>query len=192
MTKFGPVTVDDVLDLETSGRSQTEIAATLVDWAERTEEEGPDGYSPASLLITAAEHLDMAGVDGADELLDRAEHAAGHDQTDVFVARIEHALTHGDLETALAIEKAARRNPTRHYHSYERVADALDTHDQHQLAERWTNIGLRRLESNPEADLELDHLLIVRYRIRRRRGAKPDGYDEEAELIIAEAQDSDG
>lgn len=186
-----PVTLDDVLDLETSGGSQSEIAETLIAWSNRARWDGSQEYSPARLLLTAAEHLDMGGLDGAGELLDRAERSAGHEQIDFFEARVTHALHSGDLDAALEVEERSRRSEAKRYETYEMMAATLDAYGQYQRGLRWANIGLRRLEDNPDADAAYDHLLLVRYRMRRDHQAIIDGYDREAELILAEQDDPD-
>jgi hypothetical protein len=186
VTQPDPVTVDDVLDLELSGRSQSEIAQTLVEWSANAGSDEFLEYSPASLLVTAAEHLDMGGLDGADELLNRAERSAGHEQIDFFEARVAHAFATGDTAVALKLEEASRRTQVRRYQTYEMMADILNANGHYERALRWANIGLRHLDDNPDADAAYEDLLIVRYRMRRDQQAAIDGYDQEAELILAE------
>lgn len=189
MTPPERVTVDDVLDLENSGIGHVRIAEALVEWSERVA--GDSEFSAASLLVAAAEHLDMGGVDGAEKVLDRAETAVGHEDVDFFLLRVDHAFVHGDRDAALELEAAARRGPVKRYPTYEMMADTLDEHDAYDRALRWTNIGLRRMEDDPDADDAYEDLLLYRYEMRRRHDEKLDGYDQDAELCLASRDDEE-
>jgi tetratricopeptide (TPR) repeat protein len=180
-----PLTGDEVEKLYTRARTPEQhraAAEKLAAWAEDAHPDDQD-VSPASLLVSAGEHLTEAGdLEGAVALFRRAVAAGQHVPPDVRCYLHGGLLRLGDVEAARQIGEELRR---------ERPVDGdvyLFLGENHELAgdlreaHRWLTMGARRAVNDVEdgddrAAEDAAGLLMARLRVRHALDLPLDEYD---------------
>jgi predicted Zn-dependent protease len=180
-----PLTGDEVEKLYTRARTPEQhraAAEKLATWAEEAHPDDQD-VSPASLLVSAGEHLTEAGdLEGAVALFRRAVAAGQHVPPDVRCYLHGGLLRLGDVEAARQIAEELRR---------ERPVDGdvyLFLGENHELAgdlreaHRWLTMGARRAVNDVEdgddrAAEDAAGLLMARLRVRHALDLPLDEYD---------------
>ncbi|WP_244277061.1 tetratricopeptide repeat protein [Geodermatophilus obscurus] len=180
-----PLTGDEVEDLYARARTPEQhraAAEKLAAWAEEAHPEDQD-VSPASLLVSAGEHLTEAGdLEGAVALFRRAVATGQHVPPDVRCYLHGGMLRLGDAEAARRIAEELRR---------ERPVDGdvyLFLGENHELAgdlreaHRWLTMGARRAfgdieDGDDRAVEDAAGLLMARLRVRHALGLPLDEYD---------------
>jgi Flp pilus assembly protein TadD len=180
-----PLTPDDVEELFTRARTPEQhraAAERLAAWAEEPHP-GDRDVSPASLLVSAGEHLTEAGdVEAAVAVFRRAVAAGQHVPPDVRCYLHGGLLKLGDVDAARRIAEEMRR---------ERPVDGdvyLFLGENHELAgdlreaHRWLTMGARRAfneieDGDDRAAEDAAGLLMARLRVRRALGLPLDEYD---------------
>lgn len=181
----GPLTVDDVEELETgAGTSEQHraVAAQLRAWAE---EPHPDDerITPAVLLVSAGEQLDLAGDNEAALVLFRCAVTAQGSAPPDTRCYLHHGLLRvGDgAEARKLADELRRERPTDGDvylligQNYERADDLVEAH-------RWFTMGLTHMENQVQEGNDLSAaglaaLALVRFRVRRALNLPPDEYD---------------
>jgi tetratricopeptide (TPR) repeat protein len=195
-----PLTGDDVEKLYTRARTPEQhraAAEKLGAWAEEAHPHDQD-ISPASLLVSAGEHLTEAGdLEGAVALFRRAVAAGQHVPPDVRCYLHGGLLRLGDVEAARQIGEELRR---------ERPVDGdvyLFLGENHELAgdlreaHRWLTMGARRAFNDVEdgddrAAEDAAGLLMARLRVRHALDLPLDEYDTlVASALLHEPASSD-
>jgi hypothetical protein len=189
------ITADDVGGLESSGRSDTELAETLVSWTREPDVRYGVGVSPAELLSLAATHQGIAGdLDAQWTLLEQADAAEGATSIDVKAKMVASLVLQGRGEEAVAVADQLRKSGVHSLISYVLVASSLADIGDQQRSLRWLNMGLRAIErrNQLEADEAIWQSVITdRYLLRRQLELGKDSYDEEAELLVANAAEDE-
>ncbi len=181
-----PLTSDQVEELYARARTPEQHRATaekLAAWAEEARPDDQD-VSPASLLVSAGEHLTEAGdPEGAVALFRRAVATGQHVPPDVRCYLHGGLLRVGDTGAARRIAEELRR---------ERPVDGdvyLFLGENHELAgdlreaHRWLTMGARRAIDDVEAGddraaEDAAGLLMARLRVRHALDLPLDEYDE--------------
>ncbi len=179
------LTRDEVEELYARARTPEQhraAAAKLAAWAEEVRPDDQD-VSPASLLVSAGEHLTEAGdLEGAVDLFRRAVAAGQHVPPDVRCYLHGGLLRLGDAEAARQIAEELRR---------ERPVDGdvyLVLGENHELAgdlreaHRWLTMGARRAlddveDGDDRAAEDAAGLLMARLRVRHALDLPLDEYD---------------
>ena len=194
------LTRDEVEELYARARTPKQhraAAEKLAAWAEEARPDDQD-VSPASLLVSAGEHLTEAGdLEGAVALFRRAV-AAGHNvPPDVRCYLHGGFLKLGDVEAARQIAEELRR---------ERPVDGdvyLFLGENHELAgdlreaHRWLTMGARRTlddveDGDDRAAQDAAGLLMARLRVRHALDLPLDEYDSlVASALLGEPGTSD-
>ncbi len=180
-----PLTSDQVEELYARARTPEQHRATaekLAAWAEEARPDDQD-VSPASLLVSAGEHLTEAGdPEGAVALFRRAVATGQHVPPDVRCYLHGGLLRVGDTGAARQIAEELRR---------ERPVDGdvyLFLGENHELAgdlreaHRWLTMGARRAIGDVEAGddraaEDAAGLLMARLRVRHALDLPLDEYD---------------
>ena len=181
-----PLTSNQVEELHARARTPEQHRATaekLAAWAEEARPDDQD-VSPASLLVSAGEHLTEAGdPEGAVALFRRAVATGQHVPPDVRCYLHGGLLRVGDTGAARRIAEELRR---------ERPVDGdvyLFLGENHELAgdlreaHRWLTMGARRAIDDVEAGddraaEDAAGLLMARLRVRHALDLPLDEYDE--------------
>lgn len=181
-----PLDMDDIEELEFGAQTPDEhrtAAEILVGWAAEQHPDDDAEVTPAELLVKAGEQLNFAGdAAGALELFRRAQTADGDVLPDVR-CYLHHGLVEvGDLAGARSLAEEVRRSKPADPDVYAFIAEDYDLTGDLPEANRWMNLGLRRLIAEADDD-ELSGfravmLLSARRRIRRELGFPPDEFDE--------------
>ena len=184
-----PLDTDDVEDLEFQARTpeqHRELAARMVAWAQEPHPDDGEDVSPAALLARAGEQLDMAGDhDGALALFRQAVSAEGTALPDARCHLHRALLDAGDLEGARRLAEEVRHSRPSDPEVYQLIGEDYEAAGDLTEANRWMNLGLRRLVAQAEeGDLDLSDfravlLLVARRRVRRALGFPPDEFDED-------------
>ena len=181
----GPLTSGEVEELHARARTPKRHRAAAEELAAWAEEVHPDdqGVSPASLLVSAGEHLTEVGdLEGAVALFRRAVAAGQHVAPDVRCYLHGGLLRMGDAGAARGIAEELRR---------ERPVDGdvyLFLGENHELAgdlreaHRWLTMGARRAVNDVEdgderAAEDAAGLLMARLRVRHALDLPLDEYD---------------
>jgi predicted Zn-dependent protease len=181
-----PLSQEDLDELYARARTPAERRAAAGQLATWAEEEHPqdDDVSPASLLVSAGEHLSEAGDhDGAVALFRRAASARGHVPPDVR-CYLHHGLMEvGDLDGARRVADELRRERPADADVYLFIGEDYELADHLQEAHRWLTMGvLRSLNRVEDGDEEAAggaaHLMAARLRVRRALELPTDEYDE--------------
>jgi predicted Zn-dependent protease len=180
-----PLTQDDLDELYARARTPEQRQAAAEQLAAWAEEEHPeDDVSPASLLVSAGEHLSEAGDhDAALDLFRRAASAGGHVPPDVR-CYIHHALIEvGDLDGARRVADELRRERPADADVYRFIGEDYELADHLQEAHRWLTMGVLRSvnrvgDGDEEAAGEAAGLMAARLRVRRALELPMDEYDE--------------
>jgi hypothetical protein len=195
------ITEDDIDELElrdfdeatgsvTGGAAEhLEKAAIFEEWATDADRYVlGEGVTPASLLIVAAEHLQL-GHDTT-EAFRLALAASEHPSAQPFEAHptlISLHLENDELEAAVALAAEVRTGGADEIGIYEMIAESFEIAGELTLAERWFAIGLRALDrAGVESPADRLSLLTGRYRVRRDSGKPLDVLDVEAEQLRIE------
>jgi predicted Zn-dependent protease len=180
-----PLTQDDLDQLYADARTPEQRSATAEQLAAWAEEEHPqDEVPPASLLVSAGEHLTAAGDhDGALELLRRAVAARGHVPPDVRCYLHSCLLEVGDLEGARGVAGELRRERPTDGDVYRFIGENYERADDLPEAHRWFTMGLLRSvnkvqDGDDGAARAAAGLMAARLRIRRTLDLPLDDYDE--------------
>jgi predicted Zn-dependent protease len=182
----GPRTRDDLDELyaHASTPDQRRAAAEqLVTWAEEEHPED-DGVSPASLLVSAGEHLSTAGEhDAALGMFRRAASARGHVPPDAR-CYLHHGLMEvGDLDGARRLAEELRRERPADADVYLFIGEDYELAGHLQEAHRWLTMGtlrsVNRVEDGDDrAAGYAAGLMRARRRVRRALELPADEYDE--------------
>lgn len=181
-----PLDIEDVEELELSARTPEEcrtVAEILAGWAAERHPDDDEEVTPAVLLVRAGEQLGFADDPaGALEMFRRAVAAEGEVPPDVRCYLHYGLMQVGDVAGARRLAEEIRRSRPTDLDVYGMLADHYDLAGELAEANRWINLGLRRLIAEAEDDaLEDDRalsLLGIRRRIRRTLGFPPDEFDE--------------
>lgn len=178
--------IEDVEELEFRSRTpeqQRTAAEILVGWAAERHPDDGEEVTPALLLVKAGEHLESAGDPRrALELYARAQTAGGDVPPDVRCYLHHGLIDAGDLAEARRLAEEVRRSRPADPDVYVSIAGDYETAGDLKEANRWMNLGLRRLIAEAEngelEGLQALILLSMRRRIRRALGFLPDEFDE--------------
>jgi hypothetical protein len=186
----GPLTPDDVEGLYARARTPQQhraAAAQLGEWAGEVHPDDDD-VTPASLLVSAGEHLTTAGDhEAAVALLRRAVAAAGHVPPDVRCYLHSGLLTVGDLDGARRLAEELRHDRSADSDVFLFVGENYELVDDLREAHRWMTMGLLRTvgqveQGNDLAAGDAATLAGARYRVRRALDLPVDEYDELVEM----------
>jgi tetratricopeptide (TPR) repeat protein len=180
-----PLTQDDLDELYARARTPAQRRAAAEQLAAWAEEEHPeDDVSPASLLVSAGEHLSVAGDhDAALDLFRRAASARGHVPPDVR-CYLHHGLMEvGDLDGACQVADGLRRERPADGDVYLFIGEDYELAGHLQEAHRWLTMGVLRSVSRVEdgderAADDAAGLMAARLRVRRALDLPMDEYDE--------------
>lgn len=181
-----PLDIDDVEELEFRARTTEEhrtAAGILLEWAAWQHPDDDDEVTPANLLVYAGEQLSMAGDhEEALAVFRRALAAEGEPTLDVRCYVHHELIETGDVDAARRLADEVRRSKPPNPDVYVFIAGDYDEAGDLAQANRWMNLGLRRLVEEAE-DGELSGfqaimLLSARRRLRRMMGFPPDAFDE--------------
>jgi predicted Zn-dependent protease len=189
-----PLTQDDLDELYARARTPAQrraAAEQLAAWA--TEEHPDDDVSPASLLVSAGEHLSEAGDhDGAVALFHRAAAARGHVPPDVRCYLHSGLMKVGDLDGARSLADELRRERPADADVYRFVGEDYELADHLQEAHRWLTMGMLRFahrveDGDDEAAGDAAGLMAARLRVRRALELPMDEYDELAATALLDS-----
>ncbi len=180
-----PLTSDEVEELYSRARTPKQhraAAEKLVVWAEETH---PDdqGVSPASLLVSAGEHLTEAGdVEAAVAAFRRAVAAGQHVPPDVRCYLHGGLLKAGDVDAARRIADEMRRERPVDGDVYRFIGEDHELAGDLREAHRWLTMGARRAlddvqDGDARAAEDAAGLLVARLRVRRALELPLDEYD---------------
>ena len=183
----GPLSIDDVDDLELAAatpRQHRAAAARLVAWSEERHPEDDVEVTPAMLLAHAGEQLTSVGDhEAALDLYRRATRAEGDVVPDVR-CHLHHGLIEvGDLDAARRLAEEVRRSGPADVDVYLLIAEDYEAIGDLAQANRWMNLGLRRLvdeledPGGPPPDVVAALFLTARRRVREALGFPPDEFD---------------
>lgn len=187
-----PLTQDDLDELYAYARTPAErrvAAEQLAAWAEEEHREDDD-VSPASLLVSAGEHLSEAGDhDAAVELFHRAAAAGGHVPPDVRCYLHSGLMKVGDLDGARSLADELRRERPADADVYRFVGEDYELADHLQEAHRWLTMGVLRFahrveDGDDEAAGDAAGLMAARHRVRLALELPMDEYDELAAAAL--------
>ena len=183
----GPLSLDDVdeleLDAETPGERRA-AAARLVAWSEERHPEDDVEVTPAMLLAHAGEQLTTVGDhEAALDLYRRAVGAEGDVVPDVR-CHLHHGLIQaGDVNAAHQLAEEVRRSGPADVDVYALIGEDYEVVGDLVEANRWMNLGLRRLidaledPDGPPPDFVAALFLTARRRVRQALGFPPDEFD---------------
>lgn len=183
----GPLSLDDVDELELAAetpRQRRAAAARLVAWSEERHPEDDAEVTPAMLLAHAGEQLTSVGDhEAALDLYRRATQAEGDVVPDVR-CHLHHGLIEaGDLDAARRLAEEVRRSGPADVDVYLLIAEDYEAIGDLVQANRWMNLGLRRLvdeledPDGPPPDFVAAVFLTARRRVREALGFPPDEFD---------------
>jgi predicted Zn-dependent protease len=186
-----PLSQDDLDELYARARTPAERRAAAEQLAAWAEEEHPaDDVSPASLLVSAGEHLSAAGDhDAALDLFRRAASARGQVAPDVR-CYLHHGLMEvGDLDGARRVADELRRERPADADVYLFIGEDYELADHLQEAHRWLTMGVLRSvnragDGDEEAAGDAAGLMAARLRVRRALELPMDEYDELAATAL--------
>jgi tetratricopeptide (TPR) repeat protein len=183
----GPLTIDDVDELELDAGTAEEhraAAARLVAWSEEPHPEDDAEVTPAMLLARAGELLTTVGDhQAALHLYRRAAQAEGDVVPDVRCHLHHGLIAVGNVDAARRLAEEVRRSAAADADVYALIAEDYEAIGDLAAANRWMNLGLRRLvdglenpdEAPPEVVAAL--FLTTRRRVRQALGLPPDEFD---------------
>jgi len=183
----GPLSIDDVDELELDAETPEQrrrAAARLVTWSEEPHPEDDEAVTPAMLLAHAGEQLTTVGDhEAALELYRRAARAEGDVVPDVRCHLHHGLLAVGDVAAARRLAEEVRRSRPRDVDVYALIGEDYEAAGDLVEANRWMNLGLRRLlqdleepdEASPDVVVAL--ILTARRRVRQALGFPPDEFD---------------
>jgi predicted Zn-dependent protease len=180
--------IDDVEELEFRARTADQhraAADVLLAWAAERHPDDDEEVTPALLLVKAGEQLGFAGDPGAAvEAFRSAQTADGEVLPDVR-CYLHHGLIEvGDVDGARRLADEVRRSKPTDPDVYVFLAEDYELVEDLVEANRWLNLGLRRLmaEDDELSDSQAIVLLSARRRVRQALGFPPDEFDEESLL----------
>ena len=188
----GPLSQDDLDELYARARTPAERRAAAEQLAAWAEEEHPedDDVSPASLLVSAGEHLSTAGDhDAAVELFHRAARARGRVLPDVR-CYLHSGLVHvGDLDAARRLADELRRERPADPDVYLFVGEGYEVAEHLQEAHRWLTMAVLRFVQEVENGADdaargAAELMVARRRVRLALELPTDDYDELAAAAL--------
>ena len=183
----GPLSIDDVDELELAAetpRQRRAAAARLVAWSEERHPEDDAEVTPAMLLAHAGEQLTSVGDhEAALDLYRRATRAEGDVVPDVRCHLHHGLIAAGDLDAARRLAEEVRRSGPADVDVYLLIAEDYEAIGDLVQANRWMNLGLRRLvdeledPDGPPPDVVAALFLTARRRVREALGFPPDEFD---------------
>jgi tetratricopeptide (TPR) repeat protein len=183
----GPLSFDDVEELELAAEKPEQrrtAAARLVAWSDEPHPEDDAEVTPAMLLAHAGELLTTVGDhEAALDLYRRAAAAEGDVVPDVRCYLHHGLIAVGDLDAARRLAEEVRRSRPTDADVYALIGEDYEAVGDLVEANRWMNLGLRRLtdgiEDPDEAppDVVAALLLTARRRVRQALGFPPDEFD---------------
>ena len=183
----GPLSLDDVDELELGAETPQQrraAAARLVSWSEERHPEDDAEVTPAMLLAHAGEQLTSVGDhEAALDLYRRAVQAEGDVVPDVR-CHLHHGLVAaGDVDAARRLAEEVRRSRPTDVDVYVLIGEDYEAIGDLAEANRWMNLGLRRLvdgledPEGPPPEFTTALFLTARRRVRDALGFPPDEFD---------------
>lgn len=181
----GPLTLDDVEELEARARTPEQrrtAAAQLTAWAQEVHPDD-EWLTPAVLLVHAGGVLGLAGDhEAALVLFQRAVAAEGHAPPDIRCYLHHGLLKVGDTGGARRLAEEVRRSRPTDPDVYLLIGENYELADDLAEANRWLTMGMLRATRDPTdrnvvAERSRTMLVNARRRVRRALGFPPDDYD---------------
>ena len=181
-----PLSIDDVEEFDYRARrsgAPREAAEQLVAWAQDPHPEDDEEVSPATLLVMAGELLDVEDDHkGALGLFRRAADSEGDVPPDVRCYLHRGLLETGDVDGARKVADELRHARPTNPDVYVMTAENYELAGDLGEANRWLNLGLRRvvvqLQDGEPLDADAVLLLVARRRVRQALGFPPDEFDD--------------
>lgn len=179
----GPLTQDDVDDIELSGEGPVDHPASAARWEAMAADPHPqDEVSAADLLVHAGEH--WAYADEPERALACFRQAIddGHPVAPDTRCYLLHGLLGCGLrEEAVELASAVRAERPKDPDVYGFMGEAFEAHGDLQSATRWFTTGMfRAMRDDDVAESAVTMLIWGRQRVREAQGLPPDDFDEVA------------
>ena len=191
----GPLTYEDVQEREDAAEgagpdAHRDAAADFLAWAIEPHPDDDPEASRAELMVTAAEHLSLAGDrESALGVLREAVATGEHVTPDVRAYLINGLLECGLGEEADKVAEQLRRERPADVMVHDLVGTAFERVDRLDVALRWFTSGLMRVVRDDGDSFDALVLMTARSRVRHRMGFPPDEYDLMAAATLEAADE---